>query len=37
MTTEEIRNELKTIRLYYADKAKMDVAFQVLPLRRRIS
>ena len=31
MTTEEIRNELKTIRLYYADKAKMDAAFQVLP------
>ena len=24
MTTEEIRKELKTIRLYYADKAKMD-------------
>lgn len=31
MTTEEIRKELKTIRLYYADKAKMDAAFQVLP------
>ena len=31
MTTEEIRNELKTIRLYYADKGKMDAAFQVLP------
>lgn len=31
MTTEEVRKELKTIRLYYADKAKMDAAFQVLP------
>ena len=31
MTTEEVKTELKTIRLYYADKAKMDAAFQVLP------
>ena len=31
MTLEEIRKDLKTIRLYYADKAKMDAAFQVLP------
>ena len=31
MTTEEIQKELKTIRLYYADKAKMDAVFQVLP------
>lgn len=30
MTLEEIRKDLKTIRLYYADKAKMDAAFQVL-------
>ena len=31
MTTEDVRTELKTIRMYYADKAKMDAAFQVLP------
>lgn len=37
MTTEEIRKELKTIRLYYADKAKMTLPFKSFRTRRRIS
>lgn len=31
MTLEEVRNELKIIRLYYADKADFDEAFKVVP------
>ena len=31
MTLEQIKEQLKTIRLYYADKAGFDAAFSVLP------
>ena len=31
MTLNEIRTQLKTIRLYYSDKAVFDAAFKVLP------
>ena len=31
MTIEQIKEQLKTIRLYYADKAGFDAAFSVLP------
>ena len=31
MTLEEIRNELKIIRLYYLGKADFDEAFKVVP------
>ena len=31
MTIEQIKEQLKTIRLYYADKADFDAAFSVLP------
>lgn len=33
MTLEEVRNELKTIRLYYSDKKRFDEAFKLLPHR----
>lgn len=31
MTLNEIRQQLKTIRLYYMHKAKFDAAFEILP------
>ena len=31
MAIEQIKEQLKTIRLYYADKAGFDAAFSVLP------
>ena len=31
MTLEQIKGQLKTIRLYYADKAGFDATFSVLP------
>ena len=31
MTIKQIKEQLKTIRLYYADKADFDAAFSVLP------
>ena len=31
MTLEKIRGELKTVRLYYANKTELDAAFSVLP------
>ena len=31
MTLNEIRQQLKTIRLYYMHKAKFDAAFETLP------
>lgn len=31
MTLEQIKEQLKTIRLYYADKAGFDAAFSILP------
>ena len=33
MTLNEIRQQLKTIRLYYMHKAKLDAAFETLPHR----
>ncbi len=34
MTLEEIRQDLKTVRLYYSDKAGYDAAFQIVPHKR---
>lgn len=31
MTLEKIREELKTVRLYYTNKTELDAAFSVLP------
>ena len=31
MTLNELRQQLKTIRLYYADKTSFDAAFSILP------
>ena len=34
MTLEEMRNELKTIRLYYSDKKRFDEVFKLLPHKK---